>query len=66
VGENRTLKTGNLIKALRRQIFNECLSKVPQGPQSVHEKGDWEGVVEECGQQAYYMSLYDANKLKEK
>lgn len=40
----------------RRAVFNECLAAVPKGPTSVHENGDWEGVVAACTRHAYYIT----------
>lgn len=41
---------------LRRQLFKECLSVVPKGPERT-VYNDWDEVVSECGRQAYSMSL---------
>lgn len=41
---------------LRREIFMECLSKAPAGPQ-ITKYNDWAEVIEECGDAAYYQSL---------
>lgn len=40
----------------RRALFLECLKSVPQGPTSVHENGDWEGIVKACASSAYYIT----------
>jgi hypothetical protein len=41
---------------LRREIFMECLEKIPAGPQEA-KYNDWDDVVDECGTQAYYISI---------
>jgi hypothetical protein len=41
---------------IRRDIFMECLRVVPQGPAAT-KYNDWSEVVNECGDQAGYMSL---------
>lgn len=43
---------------LRREIFNECLHSIPQGPTNV-KYNDWEEVVTACGDQADKMSTVD-------
>ena len=41
---------------IRERVFFACLERVPKGPE--HTKyNDWSEVVEECGSQAYYISL---------
>lgn len=40
----------------RRALFLECLKTVPQGPATVHENGDWEGIVTACSNSAYYVT----------
>ena len=42
-------------QCLRREIFNECMKILPSGPVST-KYNDWDEVVSECGNQAYYMS----------
>jgi hypothetical protein len=39
----------------REKIFNECLEKVPDGPEQTHYN-DWSEVVAQCGDEAYYIS----------
>jgi len=41
---------------LRREIFMQCLEKIPKGPETV-KYNDWQEVINECGKQAYYISL---------
>ncbi len=41
---------------LRSKLFFECLEKIPKGPERT-KYNDWAEVVDECGDQAYYMSL---------
>jgi len=45
---------------LRREIFNECLKNLPAGPDET-KYNDWDDVVEECGEQAYYLSRVKIN-----
>lgn len=40
---------------LREQLFFKCLEALPAGPQST-KYNDWDEVVNECGQQAYFLS----------
>lgn len=40
---------------LRQEIFFRCLSALPAGPQAT-KYNDWDEVVNECGQQADWMS----------
>lgn len=41
---------------IRERIFFQCLAAIPKGPEQT-KCNDWQEVVEECGQQAYYMSF---------
>lgn len=41
---------------IRREILMECLRVVPAGPAAT-KYNDWSEVVEECGDQAGYLSL---------
>jgi hypothetical protein len=41
---------------LQREIFNECMKLLPAGPAST-KYNDWDEVVNQCGRQAYYMSI---------
>ena len=45
-------------QAMRRRMFAECLARIPKGPE-VTRYNDWDEVVQECGHQAYYLSMYD-------
>lgn len=49
-------------QCLRRQLFEACLAKVPQGPQATHFN-DWSEVVSECGSQAYYLSIRSVQQI---
>jgi len=40
----------------RQRLFKECLAAIPPGP-TMTQYNDWQEVVEECGQQAYYQAL---------
>ena len=41
---------------LRQEIFFRCLEALPAGPVET-QYSDWDEVVNECAQQAYYMSI---------
>lgn len=43
-------------QCLRKELFNQCLASVPEGPTSTTVSNDWSEVVEECGGQAYSMA----------
>ena len=43
-------------QCLRSKLFKECMTLIPKGPSTVHENGDWEGVIDECGSQAYWQA----------
>jgi hypothetical protein len=47
--------TAVIDQCLRREIFAQCLSAVPPGPQDT-KYNDWSEVVSECGSQAYYQA----------
>lgn len=47
--------TGYYDQDVRREAFFECLTVVPAGPQSTRYN-DWSEVVEQCGEQARYLS----------
>lgn len=41
---------------LRAKLFLSCMNSLPAGPTATMYN-DWDEVVEECGRQAYFMSL---------
>lgn len=41
---------------LRAKLFKDCMSALPAGPVAT-KYNDWDEVVAECGNQAYYQSL---------
>ena len=47
---------------LQREIFNECMKMLPAGPVAT-KYNDWDEVVSECGNQAYYMSHRKASTI---
>lgn len=51
-------------QCLRRQYFNECLAALPKGPTTV-VNNDWDEVVSECNNAAYYMALRSAKVIGE-
>lgn len=51
-------------QCLRREVFMQCLSVVPKGPE-VTKYNDWDEVVAECAQSAYYISLRQIANIKE-
>ena len=40
---------------LREELFFKCMQSLPAGPLAT-KYNDWDEVVSECGQQAYYLS----------
>ncbi len=42
-------------QALRVQLFNDCLARIPKGPE-VTRYNDWDEVVQTCDNTAYYQS----------
>lgn len=45
---------------VRREVFNECLERAPKDPKLLNGSS-WKDVVNECGNQAYSISIaYDA------
>jgi hypothetical protein len=49
-------------QCMRVQLFQQCMGALPAGPQSTHYN-DWNEVVHECGQQAYYQSLRSPDNI---
>lgn len=43
-------------QCMRREIFRECMSILPAGPQRTHYN-DWDEVVDSCATTAYHQSL---------
>lgn len=43
-------------QCMRREIFFQCLSSIPKGPEKT-VTNDWDEVVSECGSQAYYQAM---------
>lgn len=43
-------------QCLRREMFKECMTLLPEGPRAT-EYNDWDEVVEACNGTAYYQSL---------
>lgn len=50
-----TVSGGYYNQDVRREVFFQCLSSVPNGPMST-KYNDWAEVVAECGSQAQYIS----------
>lgn len=48
---------------LRKQYFDDCLSKIPTGPVST-VSNDWSEVVESCGDIARQMSYRETKNVK--
>jgi hypothetical protein len=56
-GCDPTIPSGPVVnQEIRERVFFECLARVPKGPDQT-KYNDWAEVVEECGSQAYYISL---------
>jgi hypothetical protein len=51
-------------QCLRREIFMQCLGTVPKGPDST-KYNDWDEVVSECENAAYYQSKRQRSRIKE-
>jgi hypothetical protein len=49
-------------QCLRNELFKQCMSMVPPGPQSTHYN-DWSEVISECGSQAYYQALRPVSEI---
>lgn len=50
-------------KTLQRQLFFECLERIPSGPK-VTTYNDWAEVVEECGRQTTYLARRCVDKCR--
>jgi hypothetical protein len=50
-------------KCLQREIFKECMESLPAGPASTHYN-DWDEVVSQCREVAYYHSLRIESTIK--
>ena len=48
---------------LQREIFKECMESLPAGPASTHYN-DWDEVVSQCREVAYYHSLRIESTIK--
>ena len=40
-------------QCLRAQLFQQCLTALPQGPVSTHNSNDWDEVVDSCNRYSY-------------
>ena len=49
-------------QCVREKLFFQCLEKIPEGPRSTHYN-DWSEVVNQCGSQAYNLSLKHPSKI---
>lgn len=49
-------------QCLRREILNECMKSLPAGPLAT-KYNDWDEVVGECGNQAYYLSIRNKSTI---
>ena len=50
-------------KCLQREIFKECMESLPAGPASTHYN-DWDEVVSQCREVAFYHSLRIESTIK--
>lgn len=50
-------------QCLRRELFQSCMKALPAGPQSTHYN-DWDEVVKQCENAAYYQSLRKTAHIK--
>lgn len=51
-------------QCLRAKLFQICLDKLPSGPSSIVENGDWGDVVDECATAARCQSLRPISQVK--
>ena len=51
-------------QCLRAEIFRNCLSAVPKGPERIVGSNDWDEVVAACESAAYYQSLRTREQIK--
>lgn len=51
-------------QCLRREIFKECLSLIPKGPEVIGVSNDWDEVIETCSRTAGYQSLRNLELIK--
>lgn len=51
-------------QCLRQQLFQQCMSNLPKGPERIHNSNDWDEVVSECGEQARMLSVRKAVVVK--
>lgn len=49
-------------QCMRRELFQQCLRLVPQGPKSVGIS-DWADVVKQCEVASYYQSLVTKSSI---
>lgn len=57
-------KTSSPDQCLRREIFNECLAKIPKGPEKIHNSNDWDEAIDSCASHAYKSSLRQYKTIK--
>ena len=50
-------------QCMRREIFQQCLTNLPAGPKATMYN-DWDEVVKECENVAYYQSLRRQSGIK--
>jgi hypothetical protein len=49
--------TSAVDQCLRTRLFRECMAAMPAGPTHVGTSNDWDEVIKECDNAAYYQSI---------
>ncbi len=52
-------------QCLRAELFKQCMTLLPKGPESVHNSNDWSKVVYSCESVAYRQSIRKYQSIKE-
>jgi hypothetical protein len=50
-------------ECLNREIYRECMALLPKGPDKT-VYNDWDDVIDECNDRAYYRSQKRASQVK--
>lgn len=61
--EKRSVASSEPDQCVRAEQFQQCMKALPAGPVSA-KYNDWDEVVSECRQTAYYQSLRDPATIK--
>lgn len=52
-------------QCLRAELFKQCMSILPKGPEHVVNSNDWDEVVNSCESVAYYQSVRAYSAIKQ-